>query len=131
MRETFGLDQHQRSTAEHIRRKAGIGFPREYLNPLAPDRSDLSASLKVQGTHPNRLRKDSELDQTRQVLQYESEVVERNTNNATPKHFTVKMNLFLASQNKSYPLQISLPKDITVGDAIAYSVDEFNNKVTS
>ena len=55
----------------------------------------------------------------------------RRTNNASPKHFTVKMHLFLASQNTSYPLQISLPKDITVGDAIAFSVDEFNNKVTS
>ena len=78
-----------------------------------------------------RYRKDSEVDQTRQVLQYESEEVMRRTNNASPKHFTVNMHLFLASQNASYPLQISLPKDITVGDAIAFCVDEFNNKVTS
>ena len=41
------------------------------------------------------------------------------------------MSLFLATQNKSYPLQIQFPMDITVGDAISFSVDEFNNKVTS
>ena len=41
------------------------------------------------------------------------------------------MHLYLSTQRQAFPLQIQFPKNITVSEAISFSVDEFNNKVTA
>ena len=124
MRETFGLiNEEDWNNNEYAQEKAMLKKQAMRNQRFSHDYN--ATSLRVNGPHPKYQRDATE----QQKLQRGKNLQQKK--NASENHFTVKMTLFLASQQQAFSLYIHFPKKITVVEAISYTVDEFNNKVTS